>query len=303
MIRRPPRSSLCPYTTLFRAGCGRSASPVRREGQGSIPCPYPYRWSTQDAPSPCAWVITRRPDGRLSLRLEEPVKTFSPQPGFEFVVAGSEPPVQMQSQGDEGRILRVHVPAQATGLHPGSDGDAAFLHEMDPGEKFVKAFQQSLFAQFSGLGDPLLVLEKLDEDEARAVERRRAVGQESLAQGGLSTQQQGEENVGVNDDAGRVHSPPSGVKRRSFACHQSDLMSSDSFQAASGVSRLRRPTLSTRSQEPKSLTSPGVMPSVGIVTCKQPFSALTAIMVELYNAKAGLSKRGLPAVVHHAGAL
>src|ERR1035441_6859693 len=26
-----------------RAGCGRSASPVRREGQGAIPCPYPYR--------------------------------------------------------------------------------------------------------------------------------------------------------------------------------------------------------------------------------------------------------------------
>src|ERR1017187_2387814 len=30
-------------TTDWRAGCGRSASPVRREGQGSIPCPYPYR--------------------------------------------------------------------------------------------------------------------------------------------------------------------------------------------------------------------------------------------------------------------
>ena len=30
---------------------------------------------------------------------------------------------------------------------------------MDPGEKFVKAFQQILFAQFRGLGDPLLVLE------------------------------------------------------------------------------------------------------------------------------------------------
>src|ERR1017187_1129818 len=30
-------------TTDRRAGCGRSASPVRREGQGSIPRPYPYR--------------------------------------------------------------------------------------------------------------------------------------------------------------------------------------------------------------------------------------------------------------------
>src|ERR1035441_1581239 len=86
-------------------------------------------------------------------------------------------------------------------------------------------------------------------------------------------------------DAGRVHSPPSGVKRCSFACHQLDLMSSDSLQAAAGVGRLRRATLSTRSQETKSLTSPGVMPSVGMVTCRQPFSALTAIMVEIYNAR------------------
>src|SRR5664280_832652 len=166
---------------------------------------------------------------------------------------------------------------------------------MDPDEKFVETFQQILFAQFRGLGDPLLVLEKLDEDEARAVERGRAVGQESLAQGGFSAQQQGEENVGVNDDTGRVHSAPSGVTRRSFACHQSDLMSSDNFQAASGVRRLRRTTLSTRSQETKSLTSSGVMPSVGMVTCRRPFSALTAIMVEIYNAKAELSKHGLPA--------
>src|ERR1017187_8893363 len=33
-------------TTDWRAGCGRSASPGRREGQGSIPCPYPYPNST-----------------------------------------------------------------------------------------------------------------------------------------------------------------------------------------------------------------------------------------------------------------
>jgi hypothetical protein len=30
--------------TDWRAGCGRSARPVRREGQGSIPGPYLYRW-------------------------------------------------------------------------------------------------------------------------------------------------------------------------------------------------------------------------------------------------------------------
>src|SRR6476620_11594789 len=30
MIRRPPRSTLFPYTTLFRSGCGASASRFRR---------------------------------------------------------------------------------------------------------------------------------------------------------------------------------------------------------------------------------------------------------------------------------
>ena len=66
---------------------------------------------------------------------------------------------------------------------------------MDPGEKLIEAFQQTIFAQFRGLGDPLLVLEKLYENEARAVERDGAIGQESLAQGCLSAHQQGKENV------------------------------------------------------------------------------------------------------------
>ena len=143
-----------------------------------------------------------------ALRFEEPVKAFGPESGFELVIAGPEPPIQMQGQGDEGRILRVHVPAQAAGLHPGADGDAAFFNEMDPGKKLGETFQQSFFAQFRGLGDPLLVLEKLDEDEARAVEGGRAVGQESLAQGGPPAQQQGEENVGVNDDLAGFTRPP-----------------------------------------------------------------------------------------------
>src|ERR1017187_2125124 len=37
-------------TTDRRAGCGRSASPVRREGQGSIPRPYPYQQYAQATP-------------------------------------------------------------------------------------------------------------------------------------------------------------------------------------------------------------------------------------------------------------
>src|SRR5437899_12932585 len=33
MIRRPPRSTLFPYTTLFRSPCGRKAVPNRRQGR------------------------------------------------------------------------------------------------------------------------------------------------------------------------------------------------------------------------------------------------------------------------------
>jgi hypothetical protein len=36
------RSDLRDETTNWKAGCGKSARPVWREGQGSIPCPYPY---------------------------------------------------------------------------------------------------------------------------------------------------------------------------------------------------------------------------------------------------------------------
>src|SRR3712207_8343974 len=37
MIRRPPRSTLFPYTTLFRSRAGRSA----RRRRGRPPCPSP----------------------------------------------------------------------------------------------------------------------------------------------------------------------------------------------------------------------------------------------------------------------
>src|ERR1017187_10109221 len=47
-------------TTDRRAGCGRSASPVRREGQGSIPRPYPYRYYAQDRRYACCKVALAR---------------------------------------------------------------------------------------------------------------------------------------------------------------------------------------------------------------------------------------------------
>src|SRR2546421_11370289 len=36
MIRRPPRSTLFPYTTLFRSLYGRELTPVSRQTQGAV---------------------------------------------------------------------------------------------------------------------------------------------------------------------------------------------------------------------------------------------------------------------------
>src|SRR5215475_15707881 len=50
MIRRPPRSTLFPYTTLFRSGPGRAGPPARVPGLGSRPDPAeggPDRKSTR----------------------------------------------------------------------------------------------------------------------------------------------------------------------------------------------------------------------------------------------------------------
>ena len=42
--RSPPkRPMLAQRPTDRRAGCGKTARPVRREGQGTTPCSYPYR--------------------------------------------------------------------------------------------------------------------------------------------------------------------------------------------------------------------------------------------------------------------
>src|ERR1035441_5130167 len=69
------------------------------------------------SPTLCASALYPTPRGRLNLRFEKPVKAFGPQSGFEFVVAGPEPPVQMQGQGDEGRILHVGVNDDAGRVH------------------------------------------------------------------------------------------------------------------------------------------------------------------------------------------
>src|SRR3712207_7116268 len=39
MIRRPPRSTLFPYTTLFRSRAGHHGVPVRGAGRAALPAP------------------------------------------------------------------------------------------------------------------------------------------------------------------------------------------------------------------------------------------------------------------------
>src|SRR3712207_7089320 len=52
MIRRPPRSTLFPYTTLFRSPRSRRSRRRRRAGRasGSASTPGPRSWATSAAP-------------------------------------------------------------------------------------------------------------------------------------------------------------------------------------------------------------------------------------------------------------
>src|SRR5256885_10301526 len=59
MIRRPPRSTLFPYTTLFRSRWSAFAASARRRRAASFPCPAPGpSWDrseehTSELQSPC----------------------------------------------------------------------------------------------------------------------------------------------------------------------------------------------------------------------------------------------------------
>ena len=112
----------------------------------------------------------------------------------------------MQRQGDEWRVFGVNVAAQAACFHPGANRDAAFFEEVDTGQELVEAFQQFVFAQFSGLGDAFFMLEQFDQEEAWRVKGAGGIGQKASTQRRVPTQEQGEEDVGVNDELGLNHS-------------------------------------------------------------------------------------------------
>src|SRR2546430_6590187 len=65
MIRRPPRSTLFPYTTLFRSAQSPPANPV-----GSAPLPRPAPVSPL-VPRPQQRVLPARSSGRRQIRSEE----------------------------------------------------------------------------------------------------------------------------------------------------------------------------------------------------------------------------------------
>ena len=57
MIRRPPRSTLFPYTTLFRSGpfwCLKPSSFLPASKAFSMPCPLPAAQSP--SPHPMVWL-------------------------------------------------------------------------------------------------------------------------------------------------------------------------------------------------------------------------------------------------------
>src|SRR3712207_6982593 len=71
MIRRPPRSTLFPYTTLFRSRPGCGQGPVERHEALRRPdLPVPVRRRAEADPGRVARQQRRRPGG-LGLRSEE----------------------------------------------------------------------------------------------------------------------------------------------------------------------------------------------------------------------------------------
>src|SRR2546427_2384260 len=71
MIRRPPRSTLFPYTTLFRSSGGQARERVRRDGVGAAVGVPADRARLRDAVGGAAGAAARQVDGARRERSEE----------------------------------------------------------------------------------------------------------------------------------------------------------------------------------------------------------------------------------------
>src|SRR2546430_5253686 len=103
MIRRPPRSTLFPYTTLFRSRAGRSVE-ARRSWRG---------WR-------CVWLGLRRRAGKGRQRLQVRADRAQGRIGLDVdPVAARVVHLRHDAQVGERDLAAEHVPAVAAGvLHP-----------------------------------------------------------------------------------------------------------------------------------------------------------------------------------------
>src|SRR5256886_12082598 len=84
MIRRPPRSTLFPYTTLFRSPAPSTWQRWRA---------FPERRCSRSRPA-CGWAAARRP---LALERGAPLR---PEPRLESIAAPEHPPAEASCAGD-----------------------------------------------------------------------------------------------------------------------------------------------------------------------------------------------------------
>lgn len=124
-------------------------------------------------------------------RFIESVETSGTQPGFQFRVVRPERDVEVQRQSDKRSVFRVNVPTQATRFNPCAYCDGAFFDEVNPSQQLVEAVKQFVITQRGSVGNPLLVLEQLDEKKSRAIENVFEVSQKTPPRCGIPSQKQG----------------------------------------------------------------------------------------------------------------
>ena len=83
-----------------------------------------------------------------NLRLEELVEALGSQAGLQFLIVRPESRVEVQGEGDEGRVFQVHVVTEAAGLHPDADRDAGGFDELERLDEFMERFEELLLRQF-----------------------------------------------------------------------------------------------------------------------------------------------------------
>src|SRR5574337_1270661 len=110
MIRRPPRSTLFPYTTLFRSGLLHRSPSTMNETARTIAAVVKKRDSgtgrSRTPPIPCAMTITARPS-----RLDGHVRDLDPAPLELDLEPAGDGRGERQASRAAGGDVRRHVVA------------------------------------------------------------------------------------------------------------------------------------------------------------------------------------------------